>query len=90
MPVFEDETREKTAQQPDSVARALDILNQLDSTPETRRCREEGAAICQILEPLSLPPVLNAAVHLYPSTRDGHISHRRHRRTAKEATKESF
>ncbi|MGI9261616.1 MAG: RelA/SpoT family protein, partial [Woeseiaceae bacterium] len=36
--------------------------------------RREGEDICQILEPLGLPPILDAAVHLYPAARSGQLS----------------
>ena len=72
MPVFEDETRVERAGQPDVVVRALDILDGLEASPALETCRREGESICDILEPLSLPPVLSAAVHLYPAVRDGH------------------
>ena len=73
MPVFEDETRPSSDDASESVAQAVAILESLPESPGPGPLRREGEAICAILEPLGLPPVLNAAVYLYPAARDGLI-----------------
>ncbi len=73
MPVFDDETRKSDLGQPDVVMRAREILDQHSDQSLIEAERREGEDICAILEPLGLPPVLTAAVHLYPLARESHL-----------------
>ena len=73
MPVIEDESRESNARQHELVELAGQLLDKLPTDPELTDLRREGADICEILEPLGLPPILDAAVHLYPAARNGKI-----------------
>ncbi len=82
MPVFEDETRETGRGASTVVARAREILAGLDGEPASDELRREGEAICAILEPLELPPVLTAAVRLYPCAREGLLNARTLQRAA--------
>jgi GTP pyrophosphokinase len=70
MPVSEQETHDAKTAQPDLVKRALAILDAAPDQEAMRAARAEGADICEILESLDLPPVLIAAMHLYPAVRD--------------------
>jgi GTP pyrophosphokinase len=76
MPVIEDETRDQSAAPSSIVERANQLLEALPPGPALAELRQEGASICDILEPLGLPPVLDAAVHLYPAAREGLLSPR--------------
>ena len=73
MPVFDDETRKSDPGQPDVVMRAQEILDQHSDQSLIAAERQEGEDICAILEPLGLPPILTAAVHLYPVARASHL-----------------
>jgi GTP pyrophosphokinase len=73
MPVFEDETRDSSAGPADVVTKARQILDALPDQQAIDSARREGEEICAILRPLSLPAILDAAVHLYPALRDGHL-----------------
>lgn len=60
-----------------SAARMADVAAYLDSLPEQadiRALRSEGEAIARILEPLSLPGNVLAAVYVYPLLRDERVS----------------
>jgi GTP pyrophosphokinase len=74
MPVSEDETRVSDPAGPDVVDRARGILRDCADTEAVVGLAAEGEAICSILEPLDMPPVLDAAVYLYPAARDGHVN----------------
>ena len=74
MPVSEDETRVSDPAGPDVVDRARGILRDCADTEAVVGLAAEGEAICSILEPLDMPPVLDAAVFLYPAARDGHVN----------------
>jgi len=69
MPVFDDETRKSDPGLPDVVMQAREILDQHSDQSLIAAERQEGEDICAILEPLGLPPILTAAVHLYPVAR---------------------
>jgi GTP pyrophosphokinase len=71
MPVIEDETRKSVSGSADPVLRAREILEAIGDVPGRDDLRREGQAICDILEPLGMPPLLDAAVHLYPAAREG-------------------
>jgi GTP pyrophosphokinase len=71
MPVIEDETRNSLSRPAEVVQRAREILEGIGETPRCDELRREGEAICEILQPLDMPPLLDAAVHLYPATREG-------------------
>ena len=73
MPVFEDETRQSSDEPSAILGQAAAILESLPESPDPDPLRREGKAICAILEPLGLPPILNAAVRLYPAVREGLI-----------------
>ncbi len=76
MSVSEQETRSSDTVQPESVTRATSLLDGLPDQVNVAAARSEGAEICSILAPLGLPPVLSAAVQLYPAVRDGHLDQR--------------
>ena len=73
MPVSEQETRESDARLSDAIIRARTMLDEAPDQVSIADARAEGADICAILESLDLPPVLTAAVQLYPAVRDGYI-----------------
>ena len=73
MPVIEDETGNAALSAPDLVTRAQEILNEVGDPAKRDALRREGEAICEILEPIGMPAVLDAAVHLYPAAREGLI-----------------
>jgi GTP pyrophosphokinase len=73
MPVFDDKTRKSDPGQPDVVMRAQEILDQHSDQSLIAAERQEGEDICAILEPLGLPSILTAAVHLYPVARASHL-----------------
>lgn len=73
MPVSEQETREPEARLPEVLLRAQNILDGIPDQAAVAGARAEGAEICSILAPLGLPPVLSAAVQLYPAVREGHL-----------------
>ena len=73
MPVIEDETGNAGPAAPDLVARAQKILDEIGDSPAALALRREGEAICEILEPIGMPALLDAAVHLYPAAREGMI-----------------
>ncbi|MDH3441124.1 MAG: bifunctional (p)ppGpp synthetase/guanosine-3',5'-bis(diphosphate) 3'-pyrophosphohydrolase [Gammaproteobacteria bacterium] len=74
MPVIEDESRETKARPHELVEMAVQLLDELPPDQELTELRREGADICALLEPLGLPPILDAAVHLYPVARSGKLS----------------
>lgn len=82
MPVSEQESRSSDATQPAAVLCAMRILDDQPDPSKLARARREGDEICSILEPLGLPPVLTAAVLLYPAVRDGHIDSRSMKKAA--------
>jgi GTP pyrophosphokinase len=71
MPVIEDESRARTDGSEALVEQAGALLAGLPDDPSLAQLRAEGVAICKILSPLGMPPVLDAAVHLYPAAREG-------------------
>ncbi len=73
MSVIEDESRNPNPGQPEVVAEARKILDALPDQASMAAVRREGEEICAILKPLGLPPVLDAAVQLYPLARDGYL-----------------
>ena len=73
MPVFEQETRDPDVTEPEAILRARSILEALPDQTAIEGARNEGMEICSILRPLGLPPVLNAAVQLYPAVREGQL-----------------
>jgi len=70
MPVIEDETRAAEQGRSAVVGRAREILEALGDQPGFAELRKEGEDIRDLLEPLDLPPVLIAAVELYPFARE--------------------
>ena len=76
MSVSEQETRSTDTAPPGEDFWAAGVLDALPDQAAVAEARREGAEICSILAPLGLPPVLNAAVQLYPAVRDGHIEAR--------------
>ncbi len=75
MSVSEQETRSNDGSQPKEDSWAVNTLEDLPDPAAAASARREGTEICDILAPLGLPPVLNAAVLLYPAVRDGFINH---------------
>ncbi|MDA0679842.1 MAG: bifunctional (p)ppGpp synthetase/guanosine-3',5'-bis(diphosphate) 3'-pyrophosphohydrolase [Proteobacteria bacterium] len=73
MSVSEQETRTSDVRLPEAELCARTILDSLPDQPAVASARLEGLEICSILGPLDLPPVLNAAVQLYPAAREGWI-----------------
>jgi GTP pyrophosphokinase len=73
MPVSEQETRRGKTAESSVIKLALAILDGHPESQAVNAARAEGADICAILESLDLPPVLTAAMHLYPAVRDGLI-----------------
>ena len=73
MPVSEQETGDTEASQPEAEMWARSVLDSVPDQAAVEEARLEGAEICSILAPLDLPPVLNAAVQLYPAARAGQI-----------------
>ena len=73
MPVIEDETGKAAASAPNLVAQAQAILHEVEDSAARDALRREGEAICEILEPIGMPALLDAAVHLYPAVREGLI-----------------
>jgi GTP pyrophosphokinase len=73
MPVIEDETGKAAASAPNLVAQAQAILHEVEDSAARDALRREGEAICEILEPIGMPAILDAAVHLYPAVREGLI-----------------
>ena len=82
MPVSEQETRDAETAQPDVVKLALAILDGSPDSKALSAAGAEGTDICTILESLDLPPVLTAAMHLYPAVRDGLIDDKALQKTA--------
>ena len=69
--------RENEAKSSEQVTTADDVRRFLDTLPEQAditALRAEGEAIATILEPLSLPGSVLAAVYVYPLLRDGRLS----------------
>ena len=73
MTVIEDETGDSVAAARDAVSAAHGIIDSIGGIPGASELCQEGEAICEILEPIGMPPVLDAAVRLYPAVRDGVI-----------------
>ena len=72
MPVFEDETRDAAPM----AEQVTSIFEALAASGDIKALVEEGDALCEILAPLGLPPLLTAAVQLYPAARAGRLSNR--------------
>jgi len=82
MPVSEQETPDPDVTEPEAILRARSVLEALPDQAAVEGARGEGAEICSILQPLGLPPVLNAAVQLYPAVREGHLDSKALRKAA--------
>ena len=74
MPVTEDETRKAEPARADLLALTRQILDRLPDQDAVAPRGAEGEAISEILQPLGMPAVLDAAVRLYPAARDGLVT----------------
>jgi len=81
MPVFEDETRKIGAGKHELVEKAGQVLDDLPDAAALAPLRREGEEICEILKPLGLPPILDAAVQLYPAARNGQLDSKQLQKT---------
>ena len=96
MPVIEDESNELSEElvedQSDAerklIERAEALLAGLPDGSERDRLITEGRAIADILEPLSMPSALDAAVRLYPARREGLVTARQMQKSGLESLAE--
>ncbi|MDH5346154.1 MAG: HD domain-containing protein, partial [Gammaproteobacteria bacterium] len=74
MPVIEDDTRTAGNAAADVVSTARGLLRPAADDESLATLAAEGEAIAAILAPLGMPPLLEAAVHLYPAAREGRLT----------------
>ncbi len=78
----QQESLEQGADSSDPVARAQRLLETIPDQEAAAAAVREGKDICDILEPLGLPSIMDAAVQLYPSARLGLVDSKSLRKMA--------
>jgi len=74
MSLTEDDARTAGSAAPDVVAAVRKLLDGAGDGEAMAALIDEGEAIAAILAPLGMPPLLSAAVHLYPAAREGRMT----------------